>query len=150
MLHEEIKLGIRGAMKTKDTVKLDVLRGLVTAFTNELVSSGKTPQEVLSDEVVLSIITRTAKQRRDSIAQYEAANRKDLAEEDRSQLNILETFLPILMTEEEVTQIVLAKQNALGITDSSKKGMLMAEIMKELKGKADGQLVKKVVDSLFT
>ncbi|MBP6911963.1 MAG: GatB/YqeY domain-containing protein [Candidatus Pacebacteria bacterium] len=150
MLHEEIKLGIRGAMKTKDTVKLDVLRGLVTAFTNELVSSGKTPQEVLSDEVVLSIITRTAKQRRESIAQYEAANRKDLAEEDRSQLNILETFLPILMTQEEVTQIVLAKQNALGITDSSKKGTLMAEIMKELKGKADGQLVKKVVDSLFT
>lgn len=150
MLHEEIKSSIPVAMKAKELVRLDVLRGLLTACTNELVSKGGTPQGILYDEVVLNIITKTAKQRRDSIAQYESAKRNDLAQEDRLQLQILETFLPELMTEEEITHVVVEKQKALGITDPLKKGILMAESMKELKGKADGQLVKTIVDSLFT
>lgn len=149
MLHEQIKNGIKEAMMAKDKVRLEVMRGLSTAFMNELVSKGKTPQDMLSDEESLTVITRTAKQRRDSIEQFKAGGREDLVAEEQAQLKILEEFLPTLMSKEEVLKIAKEKQNELGITDMTKKGMLMAEIMKILKGKADGSLVKEVVDSLF-
>ena len=149
MLHETIKGQIKEAMMAKDAVKLDVLRGLVTAFTNELVATGHTPQEFLSDEGVITVISRTAKQRKDAISQFQAAGRQDLADEDKAQLAILETYLPTMMSEEEVMNVVSVKKESLGITDPTKKGQLMAEVMKDLKGKADGQVVKKVVDSLF-
>jgi uncharacterized protein YqeY len=81
MLHEQIKEKIKEAMKAKDTVALNVYRGLVTAFTNELVATGHTPQEMLSDEGALAVITRTAKQRKDAIEQFEKGGRQDLADE---------------------------------------------------------------------
>lgn len=149
MLHEQIKNGIKEAMMAKDKVRLEVMRGLSTAFMNELVAKGKTPQDMLSDEEALTVITRTAKQRKDSIEQFKAGGREDLVEEEQAQLSILESYLPKLMDKEEVLKIVKEKQNELGITDATKKGMLMAEIMKVLKGKADGSVVKEVVDSLF-
>ncbi len=150
MLHDDIKNQIKEAMLAKDAVKLDVLRGLVTAFTNELVAKGRTPQDRLTDEESLAVIGRTAKQRKDAIGQFESAGRQDLADEDKAQLAILETYLPAMMSEEDVMKIVSAKKDALGITDPTKKGMLMAEAMKELKGKADGNMVKQIVDSLFS
>lgn len=150
MLHEEIKNKIKDAMKAKDTVALNVYRGLVTAFTNELVATGKTPQDMLSDEQAINVITRTAKQRKDAIEQFTKGGRMDLADEDRAQLSILETYLPKLMDKSEVENIAKLKKLELGITDPSKKGMLMSALMKDLKGKADGNVVKEVVDSLFT
>ncbi len=149
MLHEEIKNKIKDAMKAKDTVALNVYRGLVTAFTNELVATGKTPQDTLPDEQVINVITRTAKQRKDAIEQFTKGGRMDLADEDKAQLNILETYLPKLMEKSEVKGIAKSKQAELGITDPTKKGMLMSALMKDLKGKADGNVVKEVVDSLF-
>lgn len=133
----------------KDAVKLNVMRGLVTAFMNEVVSKGKTPQDFLSDEEALAVITRTAKQRKDAIEQFVAGGREDLADEDRAQLAVLEKYLPTLMSEEEVSKIAIAKKEELGITDPTKKGMLMSALMKDLKGKADGTVVKNVVDRLF-
>lgn len=149
-LHEEIKNKIKDAMKAKDTVALNVYRGLVTAFTNELVATGKTPQDMLSDEQALAVITRTAKQRKDSIEQFTKGGRMDLADEDSLQLAILEVYLPKLMDRGEVQIIAKAKKEELGVTDPSKKGMLMSSLMKDLKGKADGMVVKEVVDSLFS
>lgn len=149
MLHEEIKNKIKDAMKAHDTVALNVYRGLVTAFTNELVATGHTPQEMLADEQALVVITRTAKQRKDAIEQFTKGGRMDLADEDSAQLAILEQYLPKLMDKSEVEAIAKAKQSELGITDPTKKGMLMSALMKDLKGKADGMVVKEVVDSLF-
>lgn len=149
MLHEKIKSQIKDAMMAKDAVRLSVLRGLVTAFTNECVSKGGTPQDMLSDEEALVVIARTAKQRKDAISQFAQAGRQDLVDEDMAQLAILETYLPKLMDKSEVEVIAKAKQAELGITDKSKAGLLMAGLMKDLKGKADGMVVKEVVDSLF-
>lgn len=149
MLHEQIKEKIKEAMKAKDTVALNVYRGLVTAFTNELVATGKTPQDMLGDEQAIAVIARTAKQRKDAIEQFSKGGRQDLADEDRAQLRILETYLPKMMDKGEIETIAKTKQAELGITDVSKKGMLMSALMKDLKGKADGTLVKEVVDSLF-
>ena len=149
MLHEEIKGEIKKAMMAKDTVRLNVYRGLVTAFTNELVATGKTPQDMLPDEQAIAVITRTAKQRKDAIEQFTKGGRMDLADEDAAQLAILEQYLPKLMEKSEVETFARAKQAELAITDPSKKGMLMSALMKDLKGKADGNVVKEVVDSLF-
>lgn len=149
MLHEQIKLGIKEAMMAKDSVRLDTLRGISAAFTNELVSKGKKPNEILSDDEAVAVITRLAKQRKDSIEQFKKGGREDLVSEESAQLSVLETFLPALMSREDVERVVKAKQSELGITDATKKGMLMAGVMKDLKGKADGTVVKEVVDSLF-
>ncbi len=149
MLHEQIKNQIKEAMMAKDTVRLETLRGMSAAFTNDLVAKGKKPNEMLSDEEALAVITRLSKQRKDSIEQFKNGGREDLVAEESAQLAILETYLPKMMDKSEVEKIVKAKKEELGITDATKKGMLMAGVMKDLKGKADGTVVKEVVDSLF-
>ncbi len=149
MLHEQIKTGIKEAMMAKDQVRLEVMRGMSAAFTNELVAKGKKPNEMLRDEEVLAVITRLAKQRKDSIEQFKKGNREDLVKEEEAQLKILETYLPKMMERSEVEKIARAKKEELGINDASKKGMLMSSVMKDLKGKADGTVVKEIVDSLF-
>ena len=149
MLHEQIKGGIKEAMMAKDTVKLETYRGMLSAFTNELVAKNRKPNEMLSDEDAVAVITRLSKQRKDSIEQFKKGNREDLVKEEQAQLAILETFLPKLMDKSEVEKIAKAKKEELGITDATKKGMLMSALMKDLKGKADGMVVKEAVDSLF-
>ncbi|MFA6258668.1 MAG: GatB/YqeY domain-containing protein [Candidatus Paceibacterota bacterium] len=149
MLHTQIKDGIKEAMLSKDQVKLKTMRGMVSAFTNELVAKGKKPDELLKDEEVLEVITKLSKQRKDSIEQYKRGNREDLVEEESAELAILQSYLPKLMERDEIEKIAKAKKDELQITDATKKGLLMQSLMKELKGKADGAIVKEVVDSLF-
>ncbi len=148
-LQTKIKEGIKEAMKAKDSVRLETLRGISSALTNELVTKGKTPQDNISDEDAVAVISRLAKQRKDSISQFKAGGREDLVEVEESQLLILEEFLPTLMSREEILPIAIAKKAELGVTDKTKAGQLTGALMKDLKGKADGGLVKEVVESLF-
>ena len=104
---------------------------------------------MLNDEEALAVINRLAKQRKDSIEQFKKGNREDLVKIEKAQLTVLETYLPKMMDKDEIEKIVKVKKEELKITDASKKGMLMSVIMKDLKGKADGSVVKKIVDSLF-
>ena len=148
-LQSKIKGQIKEAMMAKDTVKLTVMRGLVSACTNELVAKGRMPQDELTDEEMLAVIKRAVKQRKDSIDQFTAGGRPELAESEQAELTYLEAYLPTMMSEDEVKNIVTAKQTELAITDKKDAGKLMAEVMKELKGKADGVTVKNAVDALF-
>ena len=150
MLHEQVKNGIKEAMMARDAVRLKTLRNMSAAFTNELVSKNKKPQELLADEEALAVIARLAKQRKDSIEQFKKGGREDLVKEEEAELSILETYLPKMMDKAEVEKIAKAKKEELGINDPAKKGMLMSALMKDLKGKADGTVVKEVVDVLFT
>jgi len=134
----------------RDAVRLKTLRNMSAAFTNELVSKNKKPQELLADEEALAVIARLAKQRKDSIEQFKKGGREDLVKEEEAELSILETYLPKMMDKAEVEKIAKAKKEELGINDPAKKGMLMSALMKDLKGKADGTVVKEVVDVLFT
>ncbi len=149
MLQEEIKNKIKEAMMAKDTVSLETYRGMSSAFTNELIAKNRKPNEILEDADALAVITRLSKQRKDSIEQFTKGGREDLVKEEEAQLKILETYLPKLMDKSEVEKIAIAKKEELGITDPTKKGMLMSALMKDLKGKADGTVVKEAVDSLF-
>lgn len=148
-IHEQIKEGIKTAMKAKDETRLMVMRGVSTAFTNELVATKRMPTEMLNDEEAVAVITRLSKQRKEAIAQYTAGGRPELAENEEKELAILQEFLPTMMSVDEIKKFVEAKKAELGISDPSKKGMLVGALMKHLKGKADGGDVKNVVDSLF-
>ncbi|KKR70601.1 MAG: GatB/YqeY [Candidatus Nomurabacteria bacterium GW2011_GWB1_40_7] len=149
MLHEQIKNGIKDAMLAKDALHLKAFRAMSAAFTNELVAKNKKPNEILADEEALAVITRLAKQRKDSIEQFKKGNREDLVKEEESELAIFETYLPKLMDKAEVEKFALSKKSELNITDAKEKGKLMSALMKDLKGKADGMTVKEVVDALF-
>ncbi len=149
MLHEQIKSGIKEAMMAHDALRLKAFRAMSAAFTNELVAKNKKPQEVLTDEEVIVVIARLAKQRKDSIEQFKKGNREDLVKEEEAELAILETYLPKMMNKNEIEKIARAKKDELGIIDTTKKGVLMSALMKDLKGRADGALVKETVDGLF-
>jgi uncharacterized protein YqeY len=148
-IQETIKENIKAAMKAKDEVRLSVMRGLSTAFTNELVATKRMPTDMLLDEEAIAVITRVAKQRKESIAQFTAGGRPELAESEEKELAILQEFLPEMMSIEEIQKLAKAKKSEMGITDASKKGMLVGALMKDLKGRADGGDVKNVVDQLF-
>jgi uncharacterized protein len=148
-LHTDIKNQIKEAMLAKDALRLSVLRGLTSAFTNELLAKKRKTDEELSDEDVMNVIQRQVKQRKDSIEQFEKGGRPELAQSEKEELTILEAYLPAQMSREEVEEYVKNKQAELGITDKSKAGQLTGMIMKDLKGKADGGIVKEVVDSLL-
>ena len=136
-------------MKAKDEVRLRTVRGMLTAFTNELVATGKKPQDELDDAAVLSVIKRLAKQRKESIVQFEAAGRQDLADPEKAELIILESYLPQMMSQEEIEPIAKAKLEEMGVTDKSKIGIAIGALMKEFAGKADGGDVKAVVEKIL-
>jgi uncharacterized protein len=148
-LQTDIKAQMIEAMKAKDQVRLGVIRGLMTAFTNELVAKGKKPDEELSDDDALAVISRAVKQRKDSIEQFEKGGRTDLAEAEKAELVILQAYLPAQMSREEIIQYVQNKAASENVT-VDKKNQFMGMLMKELKGKADGMVVKEAVDSLFS
>lgn len=148
-LQESIKSTLKEAMLAKDSVRTMVIRGLMSAFTNELVTLGRTPQSALTDDEVLAVIRRAVKQRKDSITQFVEGGRPELAESEQAELSILETYLPQMMSRDDIRVKAEAKKAELGITDKSKVGMLMGALMKDLKGQADGDDVKAVVEGLF-
>lgn len=149
MTHNELREAVKTALKNREEVKLSVLRGLLTSVTNELVAKGKKPTDEMSAEDIVALIRRASKQRKDSIEQFEKGGRADLAEKEKEELVILESYLPALMSREEVESAVEAKVAELGVTDKTKANQLIGALMKDLKGKADGAMVKEVVDGLF-
>jgi uncharacterized protein YqeY len=149
MTQNDLREQMKDAMRAKDTVRLSVIRGIMTMVTNELVAKGNKPTDTLQEDDIMALVRRAAKQRRDSIEQFEKGGRPDLAETEKAELVILEAMLPTQMSKEEVETAAKAKAAELGITDATKKNQLMGALMKDLKGKADGTLVKEVVDALF-
>ena len=157
MIHQTIKNDIKEALRSKDTLRLEVLRGLNALSMNEIIAT-KSTEEFLADDKVLALIKRSAKQRKDSIEQFEKGGRMDLVEKEKAELIILNTFLPTLMTREEIHLIARQRIDALksaGTFDPkagglpAQAGKMTGMIMKELAGKADGGDVKAVVEELL-
>jgi uncharacterized protein YqeY len=149
MTQADLKEMMKDAMRAKDSVKLGVVRGLMSACTNEAVTKGYGPDGVLTDDEVLTVVMRAAKQRKDSIQQFEAGGRPELAEGEKAELAILETMLPAQMSREEIVAAATAKAAEMNVTDKTGANKLMGTLMKDLKGKADGTIVKEVIDGMF-
>ena len=170
MIHSTIKDQIKEALRAKDTIRLDTLRGLSALFTNEMINtpasnhgssgnssnygnSGKQSSEFLSDEKALALIKKSIKQRKDSIEQFTKGGREDLASKERAELNILEAFMPAMMSKDEIKVVAHSRIEAIkaqGNFDPKSSGKIVGMIMKELAGKADGTDVKSVVEGLLS
>lgn len=146
-IHENIKNQIKDAMRAHEELRLEVLRGLQAAFSNELIAK-KSSEVLLKDEDVLALIKKAVKQRKDSIEQFEKGGRKDLANKEKKELEILNKFLPATMSRADIKKIVNSKIKEAGTIDPKKMGQFMGMIMKELKGKAEGEDVKAVLDEI--
>ena len=147
-MQEQIKSELKKAMMEKNMSRVNTIRMLLASFTNELVAIGKTPTDTLSDDEVIKVLKREAKKRKDSIDQYINAGREELAEDEKSELLIIEEFLPEMMSIEEIMKRVSEKLEKESI-DPSKKGQFIGMMMRELGSDADGALVKEVVDELI-
>lgn len=145
---EQIKSDMKDAMRAKDATALTAIRGLLSAFTNELVTLGRTPQDMLSDDEALTVIKRASKQRKDAIDQFEKGGRPELAEGEKVELAVIEKYLPETMSLDQIKTIAEAKIAEFG-GDKTKLGQIIGAVLKETAGQADGADVKKVVTELL-
>ena len=147
---EQIRSDMKEAMKNKEAVRLTTLRGLLAGFVNEMVAQGNTPQSAVPDEVATQVIKRAVKQRKDAMSQFTQGGRDDLVQKESIELGFLETYLPTMMSEEAIRELAIRHKSRLEIEDKGQMGLLMGAVMKECAGEAEGLLVKKVVESLFS
>lgn len=149
MLTTQIRTEMTAAMKARDSLRVDTLRGALAAFTNELVAKGQKPTEELADADAVTVLKRLAKQRKEAADVYTKGGRTELAEKELSELKIIESYLPQMASREDIEKVARAKKEELGVTDASGAGKLTGAVMKEFAGTADGNAVKEVVASLF-
>jgi len=144
MLKQQLQEELRQAMLTKDVLKTSVLRLLKSSITYYEIQKGGAGYKAI-DEDVLSVIQKEAKQRRDSIEEFKKANRRELVDKETKELEILRTYLPEQMTEEEIKNLVKEAVNQTGAKSMQDMGKVMGLLMPKVKGKADGGLVSKIV-----
>jgi uncharacterized protein len=144
-LKDQITEEIKAAMKAQDKVRLETLRGIKKVLLEKEVSVRPSGQTELTPEQELEALSQIAKQRRDSIDQYQKVGREDLANQEALELAIVETYLPKQMTDEEVAQVIEQIIAAVGATSAKDMGKVMGPAMQQLKGKADGKKVQDLV-----
>lgn len=141
---EELKI----AMKGGDVLKRDTIRFIQSAIKNEAIELRK-PATDLSDEEVLAVIKKISKQRKDSIAQYQAANRMDLVEKEQAELDLIEVYLPAQLPEAEVERLVKESIAETGATGKDALGKVMGVAMKKVAGQADGNMIRMIAEKLL-
>jgi uncharacterized protein YqeY len=147
-LQQTIKDQIKKAMMAHDEKTVVVLRG-IQAEVGTMLLAKPVPTPDATDEEVLAIIRKLVKQRKDSIEQFTAGGRPELADAESKELAILQAYLPVSMSKEDIKKVVEKKKAELGITDKAKMGQLIGAVSKELKGKAEGSDIKTVVEGIF-
>lgn len=144
MLKEKINELMKEAMKSGDKLKLETLRSIRAAIIEfEKSGSGKE----LNEEEEIKILNSLVKKRKESIEIYEKANRSDLAEKEKKELEILQSFLPEQLTEEEISKKLDEIIAQAGAKEPKDFGRVMGLAMKELKGRADGKVVQSILKS---
>lgn len=144
MLKQQIQEDLKQSMLARDELKTSVLRMLKSAFGYYEIKKGGAGYEA-TDEDVLSVINTQVKQRRDSIEQFTSANRKELADKEQQELEILQKYLPEQMSEAEVTKLVEEAIKLINASSMQDMGKVMGVLIPKVKGKADGSLVSKIV-----
>jgi uncharacterized protein YqeY len=146
-LTEKIAADLINAMKAKDKVSLEAIRAAKTAFT--LARTEKSSDTVLSAEEELKIIQKLVKQRRESAAIYKEQNRQDLYQNEISEAEVLEKYLPAKISDEELLNIIKGIITRLGAKSPADMGKVMGVATKELAGKADGKEISAKVKQLL-
>ncbi len=145
-LKDQLTNDLKEAMKSGEQVKKETVRALRGAIRNVEIDSRRD----LTDEEILDIINKQAKQRRDSIEQYQKANRSDLVEQEQQELAIIEAYLPQQLTDAEIKTRVETAIAELGVSDMKGMGPVMKRLTVELKGRADGKRISQLVRELLS
>jgi len=141
-LSEKLTEDMKQAMKAKDRKKLSVIRMVRASLQNEAIKLGV---DTLSEEDELTILSRELKQRKDSIEEFEKADRSDLVDNLNSEIEILEVYMPKQLTDEELDQLIDQTIEEVNATSKRDFGKLMGALMPKVKGKADGSKVQQLV-----
>ncbi|MEX2573536.1 MAG: GatB/YqeY domain-containing protein [Balneolaceae bacterium] len=144
-IQDKIRKDIKESMKAREADRLRVLRSLKAKLMEKEISERKGGDASLSDEQAVGVLLKAAKQRRESIGQFEKGGREDLAEAEKKELEIIEDYLPKMMSEDEVRKAVNEKIEKLGASGMDDMGKVMGSLMNDLKGKAEGSLISSVV-----
>lgn len=140
-IYESLQADVKSAMKSRDMVAVNALRGVIAKIKDLTVNLGKE----VTDDVVLTVIAKGVKQREESIAQFEAAGRAELAAGERAEKELLAKYLPQQLSEAEVAVVVKAVMAEIGAVSKKDMGRVMKEVMARVKGQVDGKLVSKLV-----
>lgn len=144
-LKQTIRNDLKAAMKEGDVLKRDTLRFLDSMIKNVEIEKKKR-EEGLDDEEIREVIARAIKQRKDSIIQYESGKRSDLAEKEKKELQILMVYMPEQLSEDVLRQEVKSILEENGFTSRADMGKAMGTVMAKMRGRADGQIIRKVVE----
>ncbi|MSU60709.1 MAG: GatB/YqeY domain-containing protein [Candidatus Staskawiczbacteria bacterium] len=164
MLKQQIQTDVKEAMKQKNQEMVDILRMAVASINAKQTEKryklskdnpAKAEEELikeseLSDDEALSVLTSEIKKRRDAIALYEQGGRPELAQKERSEIEILQKYLPEQLAPEELKKIIEESIKKIGATEIKDMGKIMADIMPMVKGKAEGSEISKIIKELLS
>ena len=140
-MYDRLTADMKAAMKARDMGAVNTIRGVIAKVKDLTVNAGKE----ITDDAVMGVLAKAVKQRDESIAQFEAAGRAELAASEKTERDLLKKYLPAQLSEEEVATAVKAVIAELGAVSKKDMGRVMKETMARLKGQADGKLVSKLV-----
>ena len=140
-LKEKLQEDLKSSMKNKDTIRKSVVTLIRAAIKQHEVDN----RVELADDAIIDIISKQLKQRKDSLAEFEKANRDDLVEETKSEIQVLEGYLPQQLSEEELEKIVIETIAEVGATSMKDMGKIMATVKPKTAGRADGRKINELV-----
>ncbi|UTR09351.1 GatB/YqeY domain-containing protein [Evansella sp. LMS18] len=141
-LLDKLNQDMKEAMRNKEKQRLSVIRSVKASLQNESIKLGKE----ITDEEALSVLSREMKQRKESLHEFEQANRSDLVEKTELEIELLEEYMPAQLSDEELQQIVDETIQETGADSKAQMGKVMGAIMPKVKGRADGTRVKQMVE----
>ena len=148
-LKERIADDLKEAMRAQDDVRRRTLRSIRSALMKEEISRREGGKAELTEQQELAVLQKEAKQRRESMQQFEAAGREDLAQKEREELAVIEEYLPRQLSDEELRAELEAIVDQVGASSMADMGKVMGRAMGELRGRADGNRVRQMVESLL-
>lgn len=144
-LKDRLQEDWKAAMKAQDKFRA----GVINMARAAILFREKTDGSKLDDEAVIDVLSKEVKQRKDATIEYEKGNRQDLVDQANNEIQILLEYLPQQLTEEEIKEIVVNAVREVGAVSMKDMGKLMAAIMPQLKGRADGKLVNQIVKDIL-
>lgn len=141
-IRETLMDQIKVSMKEKNQLRLDTLRLMQAALKNKEIELRPTP---ITEDDIQGVFKKLAKQRRESIDQYQNANRQDLADKENQELHIIEEFLPKALSPEKTEELVISTIKELGITQIKEMGKVMKAVIAKSQGSADNKVVNELI-----
>lgn len=150
MLKEKLAEDLKSAMRSKDPARLRTIRALRAALMEKEIELREGGSASLTEEQELAVLQKQAKQRRDAMRQYEDAGREDLRQKEEEELEIIESYLPRQLSEDEVRRVVEQIIDETGAESKADMGRVMGASMEKLRGRAEGRIVQKIALDLLS